>query len=110
MSLFIFYVDESTGYLSTWSDLKSIPDSKLEPVILNVVNDEFFLTNRVFPGCFQSVDEGEEYNSEFFCHAENEQGEPYRVTLSFPAIKGEECEDEFWPFDDERYVTKIQKL
>lgn len=68
-------------------------------------DDECFLTNRVFPGWWGDAKEGESYISEWACNATDESGEPCRVIYQFPAVKGEEPDDDGWPWEDERYVS-----
>lgn len=65
------------------------------------------LTNRVFPGWWGDVEDGEDYVSEWSASGVDAEGEPVTVVWQFPAVRGEEPEDGgAWPWGDE-YVTTV---
>lgn len=67
-----------------------------------------FLSNRVFPGWWGDVEEGEAYTAEYEAYATSTGGDGarYVVRWHFDAVKGDEPEDEGnWPWDDENIVS-----
>lgn len=132
MSTYTFYIHTISGDIATldnWrSDYESmdaeswhgkpaeecnaeewIKDGKLEEIELNS-DDECFLTNRVFTFWHGDADCGEKYFSEWACEAEDEDGERYEIVWRFPAVKGEEPEDDGWPWDDESFIHHIEAI
>lgn len=132
MSTYTFYIHTISGDIATLSDWRSdyesmdveswhgkpaeecnpeqwIEDGKLETIELNS-DDECFLTNRVFPGWWGDVSDGEEYQSEWACYAEDKDGERYKIVWMFPAVKGDEPEDGGdWPWDNDELIYKIER-
>lgn len=107
MSTYTIYKHTISGDIATLEDW--IKDGKLEAIELNS-DDECFLTNRLFPGWFGDAGEGEKYQSEWACYADDEDGERYKIVWMFPAVKGEEPEDDGWPWDDESFIDRIETL
>jgi len=87
-----------------------IKDGKLEPIKLTGCGVAF-LTDRVFPGWFGDVSDGEKYQSEWASYAEDRDGNLYMIFWNFPAVKGEEPEDGgAWPWYDNSYISRIETL
>lgn len=74
------------------------------------LTNDAYLTNRVFPGCWNDVSDGEEYASEWESPAVDGGGNEYLVRWQFSATKGEEPEDDNWPWGDDDYVTEVVAL
>ena len=68
---------------------------------------EAYLSCRLFCGCFNDAKEGEHYESEWECFAEDEAGDEWVIRWRFTVIKGDEPADDNLPFDDEAYVTDV---
>ncbi|MDR1685203.1 MAG: hypothetical protein LBR82_01975 [Desulfovibrio sp.] len=68
------------------------------------------LTNRVFPGWFGDVKDGEEYVSEWDILAVDADGEEYRIIYQYDLVKGEEPLPEDLDWDDTAMITDIQEL
>ena len=59
-------------------------------------------SNRVFPGWWGDVQEGEEYTAEFSASAYDNDGNSYMIYWQFDSVKGQEPEDlSNYPWDDE---------
>ena len=52
------------------------------------------LSNRSFPGDFQSAEEGEQYTAEYWAAAKDSDGNDVTVYWQFDEVKGQEPEDE----------------
>lgn len=86
-----------------------IKDGKIEPIEI-ISNDEYSLSNREFPGWFGDASEGEKYYSEWVCCAKDEYDNSYEIYWTFPTVKGEEPEDDEWPWEDESFISKIEYI
>lgn len=136
MSTYTFYIHHTSGDIATLADWRAdfesmdieswfglpaeeceglhwiddLIDSQtgaqvLQPIELTS-DDECFLTNYVFPGWHGDAAEGEEYTSQWQVYAEDSDGERYLITWGFPAVKGQEPEDDGdWPWDNEQYMS-----
>lgn len=74
------------------------------------LTDNCFLTNRLFDGWWGDAEEGEEYTSEWEAPARDETGNIYRVTWQFEAIKGEEPEDDGWPWENDEHIINVEMI
>lgn len=81
----------------------------LKPIELTS-NGRQYLTNRVFSGWWGDVAEGEGYLSEWATIATDEDGERYQIVWQFPAVKGQEPDDDGWPWGDEEYIRHVTNL
>lgn len=52
------------------------------------------LTNRLFDGCYNDAEEGEEYISEYSAPGYDENGNPVEIFMTFTQVKGEEIDPE----------------
>lgn len=52
------------------------------------------LTNRLFAGCYNDAEEGEEYISEYSAPGYDENGNPVEIFMTFTQVKGEEIDPE----------------
>jgi len=132
MSTYTFFIHTISGDIATLTDWQSdydsmdteswhgkpaeecdpecwIKDGKLEPFLLASA-DECFLTNRVFPCWFGDASEGEEYWSEWACYAKDGWGNHYKIVWNFLVVKGEEPEDDAWPWGDETFIHHIERI
>jgi hypothetical protein len=62
------------------------------------------LSNCVFPGWWGDVDEGDVYITEYWASAVDDEGNRFRVVWHFETIKGEEPQEEDYPWDDGHVV------
>lgn len=128
MSTYTFYIHTISGDIATLADWRAdfesmdieswfglpaeecdpanwIDGGKLQAIELTS-DDECFLSNYVFPGWHGDAAEGEEYTSQWQVYAEGSDGERYLITWDFPAVKGQEPEDDGdWPWDNEQYMS-----
>ena len=74
------------------------------------LDDEPSLTNAVFPNWWGDAEEREEYISQWSDIAHDEEGNRYNVIYEFPAVKGEEPDDDEWPWSEVSYISKINML
>lgn len=88
---------------------KWIEDGYLKPVDLHS-DDNCTLTNRVFGGWWGDVADGEKYMSEWECSAIDDDGNRYRIFWMFPAVKGEEPDDDAWPWSDESFISRVESV
>lgn len=132
MSTYTFYINTISGDIATLSDWRSdyesmdveswhgkpaekcnsdkwIEDGKLEAIEVNT-DDSCFLTNLIFPGWWGDAEVGEAYRSEWACYGENEANDRYKIVWRFPAVKGQEPDDDEWPWDDELFIHRIEAL
>lgn len=132
MSTYTVYVHTISGDIATLDDWRSayesmdveswhgkpaedcnredwIADGKLVAIELRS-DDECFPTNRVFPGWYGDASEGEAYQSEWSCYAVDEDDALYEIVWIFPAVKGEEPEDDGWPWEDESFIHHIETI
>lgn len=65
-------------------------------------------TSRLFPGCFNDVEEGEEYTSEYSAPGYDENGTPVEIFMTFTEVKGEEVDPENlnWSQDADRVEAR----
>lgn len=49
-------------------------------------------TSRLFPGCYNEAEEGEEYISEYSAPGYDENGTPVEIFMTFTEVKGEEVD------------------
>lgn len=84
-------------------------DGKLQELELHS-DDECTLTNRVFHGWWGDVAEGDSYVSEWQCSAKDGDGNDYLIVWQFPAVKGDEPEDDAWPWGDESFIYSIKAI
>lgn len=49
-------------------------------------------SSRLFPGCYNDAEEGEEYISEYSAPGYDENGTPVEIFMTFTEVKGEEVE------------------
>lgn len=52
------------------------------------------LTNRLFDGCYNDAEDGDEYISEYSAPGYDETGTPVEIFMAFPQVKGEEVDPE----------------
>lgn len=52
------------------------------------------LTNRVFPGCYNDAEDGDEYTTEWSAPGYDENGNRVEIYMEFEEVKGEEVEPE----------------
>lgn len=133
MTTYTFFIHTISGDIATLSDWRAdyesmdveswhgkpaeecnpdnwIEDGKLEAIELNS-DDECAPTNRVFPGWWgDALQDGDDYWSEWACRATDSDGNEYQIVWQFPAVKGQEPEDDEWPWDDESYIDRIKAL
>lgn len=86
---------------------KWLEDGKLVEITLTS-KDECFFSNTVFPFCFSDANDDGEYISEWQDYAVDENGDRYLITWRFPAVIGEEPEDDEWPWDDESFIHSVK--
>lgn len=65
-------------------------------------------TSRLFPGCFNDAEEGEEYTSEYSAPGYDENGTPVEIFMTFTEVKGEEVDPENlnWSQDADRVEAR----
>lgn len=72
------------------------------------LTEEAQISNRAFPGCFQDVEDGEEYTSEWECRGvEHETDLEVKVVWQFCEIKGAESCPEDLDWDNVRLVRHV---
>lgn len=52
------------------------------------------LTNRLFDGCYNDAEDGDEYTEEYSAPGYDENGNPVEIFMAFPQVKGEEVAPE----------------
>lgn len=52
------------------------------------------LTNRLFDGCYNDAEDGDEYTEEYSALGYDENGNPVEIFMAFPQVKGEEVDPE----------------
>lgn len=132
MATFTFYIHTISGDIATldkWrSDYKSMDvetwhgkpveecnhedwfkDGKLEAIEM-FSDDECFITSRVFTFWQGDADYGEKYFSEWARYAEDGEGNRYKIVWMFETIKGEEPEDDDWPWEDESLIHRVETI
>lgn len=77
-----------------------------------ILECEAFLSNRVFPGWWGDVGEGEAYIAEYDAYATSTGGDGARYVVSwqFDAVKGDEPEDESdYPWEDDENIVSVNE-
>lgn len=52
------------------------------------------LTNRLFAGCYNDAEDGDEYTEEYSAPGYDENGNPVEIFMTFTQVKGEEIDPE----------------
>ena len=117
---YIFYKQKESGVIATleeWQSdspkdlvrVKDLVTAGIEPITL-ITDGECFLANEVFPFWFGGPREGDEYFSEWACHATDREGNTYIITWRFPVIKGKEPEADCLPWEDNSHIYKVEAV
>ena len=68
---------------------------------------EAFATGRIFPGCFNDVENGEEYTNEWAEDAIDKDGNNVQIIYHFEDVKGEEPEPDTYDWESNIVNVKI---
>lgn len=74
-----------------------------------ILQQDAVLSDRLFTGSWHDTSEpGDAYVAEWMAHATDDAGEDFTVYWQFPAVRGEEPEDDSnWPWGDE-HITRVE--
>jgi len=78
-------------------------DNKLELIS----DDNNVLTDREFPGWWGNADDGDTYISQWVCDAVGHDRCNYQIIFEFPAVKGDEPDDDGWPWGDASFIVEV---
>jgi hypothetical protein len=74
------------------------------------LTSEATLSNRVFPGWYNDVEEGEMYQAEYQADAVDENGKSYMIVWHFDETNGAETEDAGdYPWDDDHIYRVVEQ-